>query len=72
MKYKLNNLIKELPKNAIQKKIGVGVWCFLLLVYVSCRTASAPRISNRYLYHNRCTLWVVLPACPQCKLIFGS
>lgn len=25
MKYKLNNLIKELPKNAIHKKIVVGV-----------------------------------------------
>lgn len=31
MKYKLNNLIKELPKNAIQKKIGVGVWCFSIV-----------------------------------------
>lgn len=49
MKYKLNNLIKELPKNAIQKKIGVGVWCFLLLVYVSCRAVHLGFLTDIYI-----------------------
>lgn len=49
MKYKFNNLIKELPKNAIQKKIGVGVWCFLLLVYVSCRTVHLGFLTDIYI-----------------------
>lgn len=45
MRYKLNNLIRV----AIQKKIGVGVWCFLLLVYVSCRTVHLGFLTDIYI-----------------------